>query len=75
MKIALVLDIIYLSYSQLKDLGISNLIVNSLHFMKKLIHHETTKVRKHEICFLSFSYFRAFVINFSFGSGFAGLGI
>ncbi len=41
------------------------LIVNSLHFMKKLFHHhhETTKFRKHEICLIFFSCFRTFVLS------------
>jgi hypothetical protein len=36
---------------------IRDLVVNAVHFMKKLIYHENTKVGKHEI-FLGF-YFRA----------------
>jgi hypothetical protein len=39
------------------------LILNSVHFMKKLFHHETTKFRKHEICLIFFSCFRPFVIS------------
>jgi hypothetical protein len=33
-------------------------IVNSLHFMKKIVRHDTTKIRNHEICLIFSSCFR-----------------
>jgi hypothetical protein len=53
---------------ELKDvrLGIAQfrvLVVNSLHFMKKLIYHESTKFGKHEIFLSCFSCFLHFVLS------------
>jgi len=39
------------------------LVVNSLHFMKKLIYYENTKVGKPEIFLGFFSCFRHFVLS------------
>ena len=51
--------------------GIRGVIVISLHFMKEFFYHENTKL----FFLFVFSSFRAFVINFSFGSGLSRLGL